>query len=53
MIKAEKRGGKLRFSNLGEERKEKPKSAKPQKSVLKNKMISEGGYLPIKNAKRT
>ena len=50
MIKAEKRNGKLRFSNLGEKKKEKPKLEKPQKSVLKNRMISEGGYLPIKNA---
>ena len=50
MIKAEKRNGKLRFSNLGEGKKEKPKSGKPQKLVLKNRMISEGGYLPIKNA---
>ena len=50
MIKAERRNGKLRFSNLGEKRKEKPKSGKPQKSVLKDRMISEGGYLPMKNA---
>ena len=52
MIKAEKREGKIRFSKLGEKKNESPKQTVSLKQIYKNRRVSEGGYLPLKNAKR-
>ena len=52
MIKAEKREGKIRFSKLGEKKNESPKQTVSLKQIYKNRRVSEGGYLPLKNAER-
>lgn len=52
MLKIEKRHGKLRYGKW--EEKPEVKKEKKEKSIWKNRMISEGGYLPLKpNAKST